>query len=122
MKKLIFFPILILAILNTSCSEDEIDSSLAGNWSGTYTGDDRGAWTVNVNSSGVVTGVATSSRNSETYAINGTVAENGMLSATLGTTTEGGEFVGQLREDNEAIGTWSNAGANASGSWNGERQ
>ena len=126
MKKIIFLFVLTGIIVNTSCSTDDgensIDSRLTGTWSGTYSGDDRGIWTVFVDSDGEVNGVATSSRNSDTFDIEGIVSDNGTLSATLGTTEDDGEFVGQLDSDDDAIGTWSNGQEEANGTWEGEKQ
>ena len=125
MKKLIFLPILILTILITSCSSDDDNSSSSifeGNWSGQYTGnDDNGNWTVNINSDGIVSGTATSTVFSESYDINGTTSENGTLTATLGTTSAGGEFIGQLN-GNSGNGTWTNTSVNYNGNWTGSKQ
>ncbi|WP_423998080.1 hypothetical protein [Maribacter sp. IgM3_T14_3] len=108
MKKLIFLPVLMLFFFNTSCTKDEdgeeIDASFVGNWSGTYSGDDRGIWTVNVSATGKVTGTATSSFTSDSADINGHITENGALSATIGS-SEARTFVGQLIDNEQASGT-----------------
>lgn len=123
MKKLIFLPALILLFIGTSCSEDggeEIDSSFVGSWSGTYSGDDRGIWTVNVSASGNVTGTATSSFTQDSADINGRVTDNGALSATVGS-SEDRTFVGQLGDDNEAGGTWVDDRRDQNGTWTGRK-
>ena len=123
MKKLILLPILILTILITSCSGDDDNSSSSnfeGNWSGQYTGDDdNGNWTGNINSDGIVNGTATSTVFNESYDINGTISENGNLTATLGTTSVGGEFIG-----NSGNGTWTNTSSalDYNGNWTGNKQ
>ena len=122
MKKLIFLPVLMLFFLNTSCTKDEdgeeIDASFVGNWSGTYSGDDRGIWTVNVSSTGKVTGTATSSFTSDAADINGSVTDNGVLSATAGS-SEDRTFVGQLSDNEQASGTWVDNRRDQNGTWIG---
>ena len=122
MRKLLYLPALVLLLIATSCSKDdegtEIDPSLVGSWSGSYSGDDRGVWTVNVSSTGNVTGTATSSFTSDSADIRGRVADNGSLSATLGN-SEDREFLGQLEETNEAGGTWVDNRRGQNGTWTG---
>lgn len=124
MKKLIFLPVLLVILFNTSCSNDEegeeINANLVGSWSGTYSGDDRGIWTVNVSSSGNVTGTATSSFTQDSADINGRVSDNGALSATAGSSEER-TFVGQLGDDNEAGGTWVDERRDQNGTWTGRK-
>lgn len=125
MKKLFFLPILIFTILITSCSSDNNNSSSSsfeGNWRGQYTGnDDNGNWTVNINSNGVVTGTATSNVFLESYDINGNVTDDGTLTATIGTSSVGGSFVGVL-SGNNAAGTWTNTDLGYDGNWIGSKQ
>ena len=122
MKKLCYLPLLMLTLMFTSCSEDdqgeEISADLVGSWSGTYSGDDRGVWTVNVSSTGRVSGTATSTFAQESADINGRVSDNGQLSATIGS-SEDREFVGQLRDDNGAAGTWVDNRRDQDGTWVG---
>ncbi len=124
MKKLMYLPALIVVLISISCSNDdggeEIDASLVGSWSGTYSGDDRGIWTVNVSDTGTVTGTATSSFTSDSAAIRGSVTESGSLSATLGN-SEDREFVGQLDQNNEAGGTWVDTRRDQNGTWVGRK-
>ena len=106
----------ILYLPNSSSSNFE------GNWNGQYTGnDDNGNWTVNINSDGIVSGTATSSVFSESSDINGITSENGTLTATLGTTSSGGVFIGQLN-GNSGNGTWTNTSLNYNGNWTGNKQ
>ncbi|WP_350285744.1 hypothetical protein [uncultured Croceitalea sp.] len=124
MKKLLFLPLLITMLVGTSCSEDEegeaISVDLVGNWSGTYSGGDRGVWTVNVSKTGNVTGTATSTFASQSAAITGKVTDSGVLSATLGN-SEDREFIGQLNENNEAMGTWVDTRRDQNGTWVGSK-
>ena len=123
-QKLVVLPIFFMILIVSSCSNDEeadtIDSKLVGSWSGTYSGDDRGVWTVNVNASGQVTGTATSTFTTDSAAISGSVSSNGTLSATLGN-SENREFVGLLEEDNTASGTWVDTQRDQSGTWAGQK-
>ena len=123
-QKLIFLLIFLLVFVGSSCSNDEegetINANLVGSWSGTYTGDDRGVWTVNVSASGNVSGTATSTFASESAAITGSVSGSGVLSATLGN-SENREFVGQLGEDNAANGTWVDTQRDQNGTWVGQK-
>jgi len=123
-QKLVVLPIFLMILIGSSCSNDEeadtIDSNLVGSWSGTYSGDDRGVWTVNVNASGQVTGTATSTFTTDSAAISGSVSSNGTLSATLGN-SENREFVGQLEEDNTASGTWVDTQRDQTGTWVGQK-
>lgn len=123
MKKLMYLPILMGMLLNLSCESEEVEvsSNLSGTWNGSYSGDDRGVWVVTVDSNGNVNGTATSSFTNDSSPINGKVSDNGALSATLGNTTDR-EFVGQLKENNEAIGTWIDSGRDFEGTWEGTKQ
>lgn len=124
MKKLMYVTICMLLLAVTACSEDdggqEINPDLVGSWSGTYTGDDRGVWTVNVSSSGNVTGTATSTFTQDSAPIRGSVNDSGLLSATAGSSEER-EFVGQLNENNQAAGTWVDNRRDQDGTWQGAK-
>ena len=128
MKKsiLLAFTFLTLFFLNSCSNNDDNNSNSAfpyqGNWSGTFTGtQDNGSWTANVNSLGVVTGTAISAVFSETYQLNGTVSNTGVFTATLGTSSVGGQFNGQINGTNVS-GTWINTSANMNGNWTGTKQ
>ena len=124
LQKLIVLPIFLVLFIGSSCSNDEdaetINANLVGSWSGTYSGDDRGVWTVNVSASGNVSGTATSTFTTDSAAISGSVSSNGTLSATLGN-SENREFVGQLGEDNAANGTWVDTQRDQNGTWVGQK-
>ncbi|MBC2845087.1 hypothetical protein [Winogradskyella flava] len=113
-----------MTCINISCSKDEdgeeISAHLVGNWSGTYDGDDEGVWSVTVSRSGNVTGTATSLFSSDSADITGTVSDSGTLSATIGN-SENREFIGQLEEDNEAMGTWVDTVRDYDGTWVGSK-
>ena len=124
MKKLFFLSLLAMTLVTISCSKDDeakaINPSLVGNWSGTYDGDDQGVWTVTVSSTGNVNGTASSAFTADSENITGQVSDSGTLSATIGN-VEDREFIGQLGENNEAMGTWIDAGRDYDGTWVGSK-
>ena len=124
MKKLFFLSLFAMTLLTLSCSKDDedkaINPNLVGNWSGTYDGDDQGVWTVTVSSTGNVTGTASSAFTSDSADIRGQVSDSGTLSATIGNVNDR-EFIGQLGDNNEAMGTWVDAGRDYDGAWEGSK-
>ena len=122
MKKLFY---LFLTVFIVACSSDdndnnnsspiELNPAFVGNWSGYYTGDDFGDVEVvilsNVEVSGFADGV---------YPIVGSVSENGTLAA--GVTIDGynSDWIGTIRTDGTASGTWSGSGF--SGTWAGTKE
>lgn len=124
MKKLFILPLLAIVLITVSCSKDDedkaINPNLVGNWSGTYDGDDEGVWTVNVSRTGNVTGTASSAFTADSEDIRGQVSDSGTLSATIGN-VEDREFIGQLSENNEAMGTWIDASRDYDGTWVGSK-
>ncbi|MGV6832206.1 MAG: hypothetical protein ACWA5P_11680 [bacterium] len=125
MKKLVYLSLVIIALAFTSCSDDDgnerqINENLVGNWSGTYSGDDQGVWVVTVSSNGRVTGTVTSTFTTDSASISGEVSDSGSLSATIGN-AENREFVGQLEENNEAMGTWIDNERDQDGTWVGTK-
>lgn len=117
--------LLLILIINFSCSNNDdspsnINSNFVGDWSGTFNGDDAGTWEVNVSSNGNVSGTAHSTTFSDNYQIQGSVNNNGELTATIGTSDVGGEFIGQLNGNN-ANGIWNNSEAEMSGDWIGTK-
>ena len=87
----------------SSCKDS---SPFEGTWSGTFSGNDSGTWLVLIDSDGKVSGTA-HSNSSNDYAVEGIVTSNGELSATLGTTSSGGQFSGVLDDNGMGSGTWS---------------
>jgi hypothetical protein len=125
MKKLL----LLSALLIFACSSDDSDndndnnnnsSQFEGEWSGTFSGGDNGTWTAAINSNGDVSGTAHSTTFSDTYDLEGYVSASGQFQATFGTSSVGGEFIGQLN-GNSGSGTWVNTGAELSGTWSGNK-
>ncbi|UGS22930.1 hypothetical protein [Flavobacterium channae] len=122
LKKAVLILILIInfSCLNNDDSSSNINSNFVGNWSGTFNGDDTGTWDVNVSSNGTVSGTAYSITFSDNYQIQGSVNNNGELTATIGTSDVGGEFIGQLNGNN-ANGIWNNSEAEMNGNWIGTK-
>jgi len=124
MKNLFY---LFLAVTIFSCSgggdddnNNTTNSEFQGEWSGTFSGDDNGTWTGGINSNGDVSGNAYSTIFNDNYSLEGSVSSSGQFQATFGTSSVGGEFIGQLN-GNSGSGTWVNTGAMMNGSWSGSK-
>lgn len=79
----------------------------AGEYRGTFTGDDRGNWVATVNADGVITGTSTSDIYKEKDVISGTLSSSGeaRMNGTVGTSV----FSGNFSRSGEVSGTWVNA-------------
>ena len=124
MKNLIY---LFLAVTIVACSgggdddtNNTTNSEFQGEWSGTFSGDDNGTWTAGISSNGDVSGTAYSTTFADNYSLEGSVSSSGQFQATFGTSSVGGEFIGQLN-GNSGSGTWVNTGAMMNGSWSGSK-
>ncbi len=75
----------------------------AGNYQGTFTGDDTGSWTVTIDTSGVITGQRTSDNFGEAT-VSGNVGSSGQssISGTVDTVV----FSGQFSRSGEVSGSW----------------
>lgn len=116
--------ILLLAfgLFISSCSETATTNVFNGLWSGTYDGEDEGTWSVIIDEDGNVSGNAFSTILSQSQQVSGTVNDDGDFTATVGNTSQGSTFSGQLNEDNTASGTWTNSAFSTDGTWMGSRQ
>jgi hypothetical protein len=79
-----------------SFMSDVTESEFKGFWSGGFTGDDRGAWTLTVQNTGTVAGSFTSKDFNEIYSLSGSVDENGEIQASLTLENTVGSFEGNL--------------------------
>ncbi|VAW81067.1 hypothetical protein MNBD_GAMMA14-392 [hydrothermal vent metagenome] len=77
---------------------------LAGNYQGTFAGDDTGTWTATINSAGTLTGTVTSNTIGSVNAT-GSISSSGQatMSGTVGTTV----FSGAFSNTGSVSGTWS---------------
>ena len=122
MKKGFYLILILLNFSIYSCSKDDDNSSeLAGNWSGTFSGDVIGTWSATISESGVVTGTTMVTSFSIEAELNGNVSSDGKFTATAGTTSLGYIFDGQLN-GSTGSGTWKNASGTQSGNWSGVKK
>ncbi|HSV55395.1 MAG TPA: hypothetical protein VLJ57_24945 [Burkholderiaceae bacterium] len=92
----------------------------AGTYTGTFAGDDQGTFTVTINSSGFISGTATS-QTFGTESITGQVASGG--SANFGgSSSSDGTFSGSISPEGVFSGTWSDVEVNHNGTFIGTRQ
>ena len=90
---------------------------LAGEYRGTFAGDDTGSWVANINANGTITGISTS----DTFgadSISGTLSSNGQanISGSVGTAV----FSGIFSRSGEAAGSWQDDDG-ATGTFTGSR-
>ena len=125
MRKLIFTTLtIIFSLIMLSCSNNDDDNNtfpFQGHWSGTYSGQqDHGTFSINVSSTGIVTGTTMSVVFQENFDINGNVSQSGQFSAIAGNATSGATFTGQM-SGNSSNGTWINNSAGMNGTWSGNK-
>lgn len=92
---------------------------LSGNYSGTFSGDASGTWTMVIDSSGNINGTAVNS-NGGTTAATGTVSSNG--TAVMGIVATGATFSGTITLTGQVSGTWVDISAGESGTFSGSKQ
>jgi hypothetical protein len=118
----IYFLLIFLSFSIYSCSkDDDTTNDLAGNWSGTFSGDVIGTWEATMSESGAVTGKTVTNVLSIEAVLNGNVSPDGKFTATAGTTSLGYIFDGQLNGDSGG-GTWKNSSGSQNGNWTGNKQ
>ena len=124
MKHRTFLLLMLLFFSIFSCSKDDDDSKpldLAGNWNGTFTGDVSGTWEATISESGIVTGTAKVTSPSIQSNLNGNVSSDGKFTATVGTTSLGYNFDGQLN-GKSGDGTWKSSSKTQTGTWSGKKE
>ena len=130
MRYLLLSFFIIISIFFVACEEEDV-KPFEGTWSGTYTGDDSGTWEATVKYSsddgvGIVTGTVTPSSGQEGNTISGALGSDGTITAAIGTTDGGGEWLGKF-EKNDASGTWkgiddsSGSPVTITGTWTGKK-
>ena len=101
MKKL-FYLFLVLGLF--ACSNESVDdninpnleSEFKGLWSGSFSGEDNGTWTLTVQNTGIVVGSFTSKDHNEIHSFSGSVDENGDILASIVLENVTGSFAGNL--------------------------
>jgi len=104
MKKL-FYLFLVLGLF--ACSSESVDDNINSNnsnlesefkglWSGSFSGEDNGTWTLTVQNTGIVVGSFTSKDHNEIYSFSGSVDENGEILASIMLENVAGNFTGNL--------------------------
>lgn len=101
-----------------ACKKSE-SNPFAGTWTGTFTGNDSGTWTVYINDKGTVSGGGTSVVANGPFIISGKINNTGNMVATFGTSSLDGTFNGTM-SGTQATGTWFNG--NYLGTWTGTKQ
>ncbi len=121
MRKFLLLATTIIFVSLTSCKDDEY-KAYEGTWAGTYSGEDSGKWTVNINSEGQISGEARAdSLSNFPFDITGSVNTSGEFSAEVNVFISTIEFTGKL-SGNSANGVWENQAQNISGTWTGTKQ
>ena len=94
----------------------------AGNYRGTFTGDEVGTFNVTINSSGVITGSGFSNTFQVGFPASGTASASGSVAINAAAGTAGAAtFIGAINAATGAVsGTWTRPGAN--GTFTGQRQ
>tara|TARA_B100000470_G_scaffold46642_1_gene34224 strand:- start:14 stop:757 length:744 start_codon:yes stop_codon:yes gene_type:complete len=103
MKKLFYlFLVLGLFACNIEPVDDTIninpnlESEFKGLWSGSFSGEDNGTWTLTVQNTGIVVGSFTSKDHNEIHSFSGSVDENGDILASIVLENVTGSFAGNL--------------------------
>ena len=111
MKKLFYlFLVLGLFACNIESVDDSInitpnlESEFKGLWSGSFSGEDNGTWTLTVQNTGIVVGSFTSKDHNEIHSFSGSVDENGDILASIVLENVTGSFTGNL---NDGLGSGS---------------
>jgi len=120
-KYLFLFVILGLFSCNSESIDDNDDNSsgvseFKGLWSGSFSGEDNGTWTLTVQNTGIVVGSFTSKDYNEIHSFSGSVDENGDILASIVLENVTGSFVGNL---NNGLGSGSYTVSNRSGDFEG---
>ena len=121
MKKLFYlFLVLGLFTCSSESADDSINSNLEsefkGLWSGSFSGEDNGTWTLTVQNTGIVVGSFTSKDHNEIHSFSGSVDENGDILASIVLENVTGSFAGNL---NNGLGSGSYSVNSRSGDFEG---
>ncbi len=124
MKAKILFLFLFTVTIFSCEKEETVDlrASAAGEWSGTFEGDDMGTWTMSIKPDGTLTGGLLSTNvPGITFPGTGIVRADGSISANIQVSTSTSVMTGKIN-GNEMSGTWLNSTAVITGTWKGSKQ
>ena len=114
----------LITLTFLSCSKNDDDtpptSLYAGSWSGTYSGDGSGTFTMNVTEASTLSGSFVKTTGS-VFNFTGTVAENGAFNMAF---SNGGNGTGQFNAETSVVfGNWIylDPGGNETGSFDGTK-
>lgn len=93
----------------------------AGFYTGTYSGDDSGPWSVRIDENGIVKGTVYSSEDRRSYGVTGSINAGGAFTAIAGSTTTGATFSGRISTQGGLTGDWRNKRFNERGMFSGRR-
>ena len=111
-------------LVASSDAQDHLKSTLlemlSNIYSGTFSGDSSGLWTIVVDTSGNIIGYGHSDSDDTDFTITGTVNSNGKLTMIGGIATTDAPFSGTISPlPGEVSGTWGNPLSDDSGTFNG---
>ena len=84
---------------NINSNNSNLESEFKGLWSGSFSGEDNGTWTLTVQNTGIVVGSFTSKDYNEIYSFSGSVNENGEILASIILENVVGSFTGNLNNN-----------------------
>ena len=91
----------------------------AGQYTGTFSGDDYGTFSIAVDSQGNISGTAWSNKYQEQYYISGTISSSGQIYMVAGNVDTGATFRGSADSSGNVQGTWENPYDGDSGVFSG---
>lgn len=100
--------------------KSSILAAFAGDYSGTFGGDDSGSYQVTAADDGTISGTGSDSAGGE-FGITGVMASNGSATFTQGGTTSGATYTGTVEFNGSLSGTWMGVN-NTSGTFSGSKQ
>lgn len=126
-KKILIAFVLSAGFCAVSCSSDDNSPAanpyekFQGTWTGTFSGDDQGTWTVTIDETGTATGTLESNTMTFPFDLEGQISENGEVNAEyfifgvlVGTMTG-------IMNETTASGTWESPEQEMEGTWEGAK-
>lgn len=128
MKSLILaFLTLLFLTLTWGCAQDDnavpvLTEKFTGEWSGSFSGTEKGSWTAVMEPTGVLSGTIQSENSTNTYTLKGMVTADGSLKATYALSGQTiGSFKGELTKS-IGSGIWKSADEVSEGIWIGNKK